>query len=114
MSTKVSMRVINSYQPKTNAGRIVMQNGKMCPTPQPEIVHSVGHTGAQILSSIQQHNKMVEDTKDAYTLTKQFLSENPTWAIDSLITYIMREYAQYGVTYKIISECLYDYVMDRY
>ena len=51
--------------------------------------------------------------RDAYTLTSALLRANPTWAIDSLVKYAMMQYKDYGISYKIISECMYDYVMER-
>ena len=48
-----------------------------------------------------------------YTLVANLIRSNPTWAIDSLIKYAMAQYKDQGVTYKIISECIYDYVMDK-
>jgi hypothetical protein len=46
----------------------------------------------------------------AKTLVSNFLSSNPNWSLDSLYDYCMRQYADYGVSNSIISQCVKEYI----
>lgn len=46
----------------------------------------------------------------AYILTLNLVTQNPTWAIDSLFNYAMRQYAPYNVTPRIIGKAMKDYI----
>jgi hypothetical protein len=54
-----------------------------------------------------------EQIKNARTLIKNFLLQNSTWAVDSIIDYCLRTYRDYGVTRKIIADEIRAYVMNR-
>jgi len=45
-------------------------------------------------------------------IMRSFLRENPNWAIDSLVTYALREFKDYGISRKIIADEIKFYVMN--
>jgi hypothetical protein len=49
----------------------------------------------------------------AITLARNFLHQNPNWAIDSLVSYLMTQYADFGMTKEIISNQIKAYIMSR-
>lgn len=46
----------------------------------------------------------------AYILTLNLVTQNPTWALDSLFNYAMRQYADYGITPRIFSKAVKTYI----
>lgn len=46
-------------------------------------------------------------------LVHNFIRQNPTWAISSLIDYCLRYYADFGVTKRIIAKQMHDYIMSH-
>ena len=43
-------------------------------------------------------------------LVAQFLRDNPTWAIDSLVSYCLTYYRDYLVDHSVIADCMKDYI----
>ena len=49
----------------------------------------------------------------ANILVHNFLRENSNWAIDSLVTYLMRQYAEFGVTKEIVAHEIKSYIIEK-
>jgi lysozyme family protein len=49
----------------------------------------------------------------ADTLVYNFLRENPNWAIDSLVTYLLKQYSGFGVTKQIIAKHIRLYILEK-
>lgn len=49
--------------------------------------------------------------KTAYVLALRFIRDNPTWSIDSAITYCLREYKHHGLTRRIFADALHKYIV---
>lgn len=69
---------------------------------------------ARIAQDKAAHTEKTDKESNCYTLVKHFIRANSNWSIDSMVSYMLKEYAPYHITPKIISECLYDYIHDKY
>jgi hypothetical protein len=52
------------------------------------------------------------DNQNAYHLVLNFLRSNPNWSIDSLVTYCLRQYSDFGVNRSIISQAITTYISE--
>ena len=50
---------------------------------------------------------------NADILVYNFLRENPNWAIDSLVSYLLATYSDYGISREIISNQIKAYIMQK-
>lgn len=50
---------------------------------------------------------------NANILVYNFLRSNPNWAIDSLVSYLLKTYVDYGVTRKIIASQIHNYILSK-
>lgn len=46
-------------------------------------------------------------------LVYNFLRENPNWALDSLVSYLLSQYSDFEVTKSIISDQIKIYIMEK-
>lgn len=54
------------------------------------------------------------ETKDhARILVNNFLQDNSTWALDSIYSYCLKYYADYGVTKQLLASCIHSYIMGK-
>ena len=65
------------------------------------------------LSNSFMNTTIVNQENVPYNLISNFLSNNPNWSLDSLYTYCLATYADYGVTRDIIASCVHNYIMAK-
>ena len=65
--------------------------------------------------NISSHSQAIRESKfsNANTLVYNFLRENPNWAIDSLVSYCLSQYSDFGVTKEIISDQIKIYILEK-
>lgn len=74
------------------------------------MAHSTDYQSRPTLSSRQ---ILIERASHGRTLVTRFLRENPTWAIDSLVSYLLVTYADYLVDHAMIADCMKEYINSR-
>lgn len=69
---------------------------------------------AKIAADKAAHDKKQQSTLLCYTLVKQFLNQNSSWPLDSIVIHLLATYKDFHITPAIVSECINDYIMDRH
>lgn len=74
------------------------------------MAHATDYASRTTLSSRQ---ILIERASHGRILVTRFLRDNPTWAIDSLVTYLLSTYKDYLVDHAMIADCMKDYINSR-
>ena len=79
------------------------------------MAHPTDYASQNDISRLRRSNhnphKIVES--NAYVLAINFLNQNPNWAIDSLVSYLLATYSDYGMNREVISQAIKTYIMDK-
>lgn len=80
------------------------------------MAHPTDYASQKDISKLRLSNrKMVSSYHGSHadTLVYNFLRENPNWAIDSLVSYLLATYSDYGISREIISNQIKAYIMEK-
>jgi hypothetical protein len=79
------------------------------------MAHPLDHQSIRDISKLKLSNRMASSYHGSHadTLVYNFLRENPNWAIDSLVSYLMATYSDYGISREIIASQIKMYIMTK-
>lgn len=77
------------------------------------MAHPLDHYSQQDLSKLKRSSSHNKPASNADILVYNFLRENPNWAIDSLVKYLLSTYSDYGISREIIANQIKSYIMEK-
>ena len=77
------------------------------------MAHPLDHQSIQDISRLRRSSTRSASISNADILVYNFLRENPNWAIDSLVSYLLATYSDYGISREIISNQIKAYIMQK-
>lgn len=77
------------------------------------MAHPTDYQSMQDISKLKRSSPKTPPIENGYILITNFLDQNPNWAIDSLVTYLLHTYSDYGVTREMICKAIRNYIMSR-
>jgi hypothetical protein len=79
------------------------------------MAHPLDHQSVRDISKLKLSNRTHASYHGSHadTLVYNFLRENPNWAIDSLVSYLLATYSDYGISREIIASQIKMYIMTK-
>jgi len=77
------------------------------------MAHSTDYYSQQDLSNLRKSSQPKMQPQTPHEICSQFLIKHSHWSIDSIVLYLTKTYHNDGVSKKIISSCINDYIMEK-
>ena len=74
---------------------------------------SIRDINSRNISHLKRSSPKTLPESDANILVRNFLRSNPNWAIDSLVSYLLSTYSDFGITKTIISDEIKSYILEK-